>query len=171
MKSTITILLLSVVLFSCTKQTKDYNVQQVLAEKNVKTQKQMYYGLSPEEKYNVWEIKFKNFLSNDNLTSDQRKFVNFVMQDISPATFSNTEPEDDPYTKEAIRLFNPKNAFQLLASLDGEYTDLTGENYDCNCAKHSDYCNDDLKCSYADCKKSELGCGTLLLYSCNGLCK
>lgn len=73
--------------------------------------------------------------------------------------------------------FQKEEAVEIFATLGGEKKDPAdnGENLapNCSCSGNSDYCDwwrSGSSCSSSSCRFQVGGCGTLLMYDCDGLC-
>ena len=67
--------------------------------------------------------------------------------------------------------FTGKDAREIFAQIGGPEP-VARRNHvatDCSCSRESDYCS--LSCAGNGCTTSDYGCGTLWVYSCNGLCR
>lgn len=65
------------------------------------------------------------------------------------------------------RLLDKKGTIQITPSI--AMTKLDGES-NCNCSTSSDWCSGSVDCESSSCDESNHGCGTLLVYSCDGRC-
>jgi hypothetical protein len=77
-------------------------------------------------------------------------------------------PSDRRFYKNVANKFLIKSTMSTSESQVEEPIDSFGDN-DCKCSKTDSYCNAG-NCRDNGCKTSSMGCGTLWLFTCNGVC-
>ncbi len=204
MKKLFSILILSSLLnYSCKKldgkmeQVDEDAISNVLKIKSIQQMKNSYALLNSDEKLESWNRHFESFISSNDLTKDQLKFIsNFKKQWLQKELFDKTSKRIQKFNLEvpkikhdAILLFGVKDTYLLffdlrlhkknsatllysrVGDLDVDIIDDDGvTTSDCKCSQSDPYCNVG-NCENNGCNSSNLGCGTLWLYSCDGVCK
>ena len=193
MKSRLVIsFLITTLFFACSKERKGTQevgvnqaaINQVINSKNIREQRLGYELLNPAEKFTIWNNKLIQADLNSQFTPEQTSFVNELLGYITPNAFLENSSENqrlmqmlDKITIKAIELFGYKEAGEFLANITSNKGGVTpnlveeepGEGIDCDCATSSDWCNRGYDCEGFVCNKKS-GCGTFLLYQCNGYC-
>lgn len=187
----VTFFLLIILITSCSKneisQVVDSKkisteaIQQVLSSDNVESQKAMYRALNKYEKNEIWSQKFIKFLATQKLSISQRTFLNNIISDLQPDLFEEGTVVRLAFNEKemrttAISLFGMNDAVSLLTSLvisdvsNGNTFVEPGPSADeCKCNRDHDWCATYMYCRKRVCDTGT-GCGTLFLYTCNGLC-
>jgi hypothetical protein len=185
------VMLSSVILvYSCAKKqenlvsketlTNSAAIKFTLNAKTTEIQKGMYNLLTPEEKSEIWNQKFSNYLIDNDLNREQRKFVEELRQIATPNFFDPTQISfknsinENKIRINAMNLFGVDGAFILLNSISNkkDFTpfDATPSG-DCSCSRTSDWCGSYTICRAWICTNTSSGCGTMWSYSCNGSCQ
>ena len=175
MKKVFLFLAATTLFLSCTKQTNRAGIDKVLSQSNKSIQKEMYGKLTPTEKFTIWDDKFSKVLETGTLTKEQREFIEQLKSTLSVHTFEKLATGADLYKQQIIKLFGWKQGYEIFASVNSEsYIDSdfsNGGGYDCMCSHSSDYCDRGSICSTGiTCNSSVMGCGTLLVFACDGQC-
>ncbi|WGH75692.1 bacteriocin fulvocin C-related protein [Tenacibaculum tangerinum] len=163
-------------------QTK---IEQVLNAKNKSEQKLTYTLLNKDEKYNLWINKLKTVLSQGKLNKNQRLLINKFIAFLKPKHFI-TDSDEQLFLK---NVYIPKYLGELKKEFTVNQIGTTfykipithvdnegggGETKDCDCNRNSmvscQWLNTS-SCEERTCKSSYDGCGFLLAYSCNGICR
>lgn len=177
-------------------QIDESALKTVMSSKDDSQMRIAYELLKPVEKQELWNRHIRYFIQSRELTSEQLSFVmEFKKQWIVRNLFENNSTVLINYTKalpqikeKAQSILGVPDAFALLIDLpsDRQYynntagiiqqrtnnveetEELEGKN-DCKCSRTDSYCNVG-NCRDNGCTTSNLGCGTLWLFSCNGVC-
>ena len=147
-------------------------INQILATNNILQQRNMYKLLSPEEKVEIWKIKFSKFMKHPSLNEDQVHFINKISTLLNADIFSNKSKLNEYEIKgEAIKLFGVAGSYSLLATLKTvpEPSLVEPGGGTCSCSGASDWCGSRAACYTLGCSYSS-GCGTLWQYTCDGTC-
>lgn len=167
----------------------------VMSSKDFNQLKIGYALLKPAEKLEVWNRHIEYFIQSRDLTSEQLAFVH----DFKRTWLKGNLFEENSITLKNFTLALPKikykaqsllgvpDAFSLLIDLPSDkgyygYSAATNRvapngvrannappDNDCHCSRTDSYCNAGT-CRDNGCKTSGAGCGTLFLFSCNGIC-
>ncbi len=150
---------------------------------NVQAQKTVYRNLNKTEKYQLWQNHLSQFIDDKSLSAKQLELLQLVMKTITPEFFIGVEPSKNAYYQQITELdYLAKKEFKgkLLTAIFSTISakgiitpDYVG-NPKCECSSKSDYCSGAYNRCF-DLQNSKLceptpGCGTLLLYTCNGDC-
>lgn len=148
--------------------------------------------LSPDIKSRLWREHFDLWASERNCqTKAQREFLDKLADLVSNEGIFTTSPSDPQWReevanpveeirREAVRLFGLNHAAGLLENLGGQLaapnvviSDNRGTvsiRKTCCCSTASDWCGtNNCYCGSGGCSPGG-GCGTLLLFECNGTC-
>ena len=173
----------------------------VMSSRNYRELKINYALLKPAEKLELWNRHIEYFIQTHDLTSDQSAFVNefknqWLIKNIfeeSSTTLNNFTLALPQIKYKAQLLLGIPDAFSLLMDLPsdkgyyGYHPVLTNsavsinsikstgvkpleDSNDCSCSQTDPYCNVG-SCRDNGCSTSSLGCGTLFLFKCNGVCQ
>jgi len=192
---------ITVILLSCKKQSSsEKSDEPVLINEKVISQiinlpedeqKTAFRLLNTNEMSFLWSSKFIKVKESEKLNRDQIAFIDDLLSIIKPDLFlinSKTNIEfrttlGKNISQKARILFGEENARKLLASISPYKSRTVTPNYvdpgdggvkKCKCSSESNYCNPLAPCDEQPediCKHTTLGCGTLLVYSCDGLCR
>lgn len=151
--------------------------------------KAVYSRLAPEIKSNLWRAQLGAFLdTHPELSPAQKRALRDAIAFASPDTFRIGVIGDSPAARmldqraralhrRFVELLGAERARDLLASLGAGVDSATereigteGEQ-ECECADADAYCDDNFHCDPGGCTRQSFGCGTLGLYTCDGLCK
>lgn len=170
----------------------------VMASKDYNQLKVNYALLKPSEKLEIWNRHIEYFIQSHDLSSEQLAFVHdfkkswlvrniFEENSIALKNFTLALPQ---IKYKAQSLLGVPDAFSLLIDLPSDqgyygYSATTVQaktngvrtndvtppppDNDCHCSRSDSYCNA-RSCRDNGCKSSSAGCGTLFLFSCNGVC-
>lgn len=191
------ILLSSFLVISCEKNNSSINLsEQTLINKSIisqlinlpeSEQKIAYRLLNNHEMAYLWNDKFMKIKKTESFNKEQESFINYLLSIIKPDLFvinsqSNIEFRSTigkNISARAKNLFGFENATFLLTSLNKRPINpnlvIDDENLikKCKCSSESNYCDPLASCNENPetiCRHTTLGCGALLMYSCNGLC-
>lgn len=158
-------------------------VKEVLEAKDQVLQKSMFRLLTIQEKSEVWQSKFMNYLEKNKLNEQQRIFVVEISKIIKPELFDYSNHSyrkstgESSIRKRTAELFGSEESYNLLATLSilkKTTPDIigvrTGPFGNCSCSQTSDWCHDVLTCRSFICKTTSGGCGTFWGYNCDGKC-
>lgn len=146
------------------------------------SQKLAYRMLSSDERYAVWNHKFKSVLEKENLNEAQLDFVLNLKRELRPEYFesdlseTNVELYDrfQVFKKEAIKLFEKEELKSYFSNINVEVGDEEGGGSgkrDCNCNKNASlFCPWTSTCEGISCNESSSGCGWFWQDPCNGVC-
>lgn len=176
-------------LFSCSKNkdtftTKEPSIdylalKQIFEAKNYEAQKSMYSTLNPNEKNEIWKMKYENLVASTKLSIDQVSFVKELKSLLNTDVFEKTDNlykttlklREGEIKENAINLFGISGAYNLLANLTelslAEYPPGSG---DCDCSRSSDWCPSGHSCVRQGCRVIQGDCGWWWNYDCNGDC-
>ena len=150
-------------------------ITQVFLETDNAKKKIMYQALSEKERYQLWNSKFSELITDQKLNSKQRSFIVNLKNILSVELFtkgSNAQKDFDGQgiKTKAIELFGIEVAFDIVGAIGTSPSNRApgGWTTDCGCSRRSDWCWNN--CIYSACNESGAGCGTLGLYSCVGTC-
>ena len=154
-------------------------------------------ALSPENQYKIWIDKLEQVLSLDVWNETQRKHIVSLKNAVKPIHYSDREQNESfnknflmPWWKEGIMMFD-KITLIKRAGITNDLTitelaelppagDLPGGGIggdpNCHCNTFWDFCLGDYReckgnSNSSPCIASSIGCGLLLLRSCDGLCQ
>lgn len=151
-------------------------------------QKTAYRLLNNHEMAYLWNDKFMKFKMIEPLNKEQESFMNYLLSIIKPDLFVKNSQSNIEFRSTigknisawAKKLFGFENATYLLASINKGpiKPNLVIDDDDliktCKCSSESNYCDPLASCDEQPetvCKHRTLGCGALLMYSCDGLCR
>jgi hypothetical protein len=196
---TLVIVITISILSSCSKSSTlsdkvdEAALTAVMSSKDYGQLKVNYALLKPAEKMELWNRHIEYFINNRNLTSEQLSFViDFKNKWVVKSLFEENSPILTDFTLalpqikyKAQSLLGVPDAFSLLINVTsdkGYYgysestnhvatnaTRTTESSNDCSCSQTDSYCNVG-SCRDNGCTTSSLGCGTLFLFKCNGVC-
>lgn len=170
-------------------------ISSVMSSKISDQFKVAYSLLKSSEKLELWNRHIKYFIKSHDLTPEQLLFVmEFKNQWLSEGLFEESSPELNKFTKslpeikyQAQSILGIPDAFSLLMDLQSDsiyYAKASTLNANsfkitsasnkitifgsCGCSQADSYCNAG-NCRSANCVEGR-GCGTLFLFTCNGIC-
>lgn len=176
--------MVALIFVSCKKQNNSAEIidqssaiGQVFSTKNYEAQKNMYKSLSADEKLQIWQLKYNQFLASETLTKEQRSLVvklkGLLKKDVfsteSNEYKSNIQAKEGVIKNEAIKLFGISGAYNLMANLNNENLYPPGQG-DCDCSRASDWCASGHSCVREGCRIIPDDCGWWWSYDCNGDC-
>lgn len=151
-----------------------------------------------QEQFDFWQIKLNHTLSNYSWTTSQKAVLNDLLENMSVDWFSSNSAEfstfEQSWRVSAESVINMDDLY-LISAYSGPYLSGNERNYQgilaggwtlgggglhtdiCGCSGTSDYCNSWLGTGYSkectgECEvTSNTGCGTFLLYDCDGSCE
>lgn len=154
-----------------------------------------YISATPIEQKDFWHFKINNTISGFEWSENQKQILTELQENLNSNWF---ELEDQSYTafeqdwkERALRCFSKRDLYYIVCTtnafsitdnysafgLIGSSGGSIGPNDEtkCECSEGSDYCGAPLGLVDLECKKgceltTERGCGTLLLYDCDGTC-
>lgn len=152
---------------------------------------------SPEEQFEFWQLKLNHTIQNYDWTIKQEDILNDLLINMRIEWFSTNrssfEAFDSDWMNRALKVFDIDDLY-LISAYPAPFLSENERNYDgiltggwtmgggghhealCACSQDSDYCDSWLgtgneKSCTPDCDvDSGWGCGTLLLYKCDGSC-
>ncbi len=194
------LLLFSNLLLGCKKDSTHSTSEKMLINKKVisqivtlseNEQRTAFRLLNNQEMAYLWSSKLNDAKMNERMNAEQNTFINELINIVTPDLFLiNSKQYIEFRTKlgndiaqRARILFGDENARKLLASISPYKGGNITPNYvdpdegglkKCKCSTESNYCDPLAPCDEKPetvCKHTTLGCGTLLLYSCDGMCR
>lgn len=133
-------------------------------------------ALTNDQKVAVWHAHLQTFLSTQGaLGPEQRDFIESVQGRLQ-AFFADagTDEELRALQIESMEVLGADLAARVFANVGPAETPLFGlarlAGIQCACSTSSDWCSGGYDCYSGPCDATSRGCGTLWLYSCNGLC-
>ncbi|HEX6849714.1 MAG TPA: bacteriocin fulvocin C-related protein [Chitinophagaceae bacterium] len=179
---------------SSTSSEKDFINQKIISQiVNLPEDEQRtaFRLLNNYEMAFLWSSKLKNVKTSESLSSEQKIFINELIDLVNPDLFLISSKTNIEFktnlakniTQKARMLFGDINARKLIASVSPyKGGTVTPNNVDpdeggvkkCKCSTESNYCDPLAPCDEqleTVCKHTLMGCGALLLFSCNGLCR
>jgi len=136
-------------------------------------------ALTNDQKIAVWREHLRTFLSGgEALEPDQRRFIESVLDRLDEffADARDDEALDDlqARSKEILGSGLATQVFGNLGPVEPKSAVIENlgraAGIKCSCSTSSDWCGGNYDCYSGPCDATSLGCGTFLLYSCNGLC-
>ncbi len=196
----LTILIATILVTGCTKQNSNALAEGDSLSEEVKSletspdaQRLAFRLLSDEAKYTLWIKQIDWVIQSDNLSDAQKNILSELKQFISPAIFQS--PDDavtarikvklGEWKTKASELFNiaflrcivteihtHQYIYDLLATPIINPSVIQSKNVvaanGCSCHINDDWCS--TACQTTSCDKSNRGCGTFWLSSCDGKC-
>lgn len=150
----------------------------------IEEQKELYNSMTPQSRYNLWAEKLTSLRELVVFDSDQIERIDELDQRISYKEFDPTSEEYQIFMNDFMPAFNQKarmvfsveQLYYGFGSLDdysavaaGPQPPVIDRIKNCNCSKAVNLCGTQVACA-GSCTNSEIGCGYLWLYSCNGRC-
>lgn len=148
----------------------------------VESQRIIFASKTPEEKNEIWKDKLNFSMQNTSFNDIQQELLMELYNRLTPNLFVPNSTENLSFyefhrnwiinAKREFPYFLIKNIVSSLNDNGLSYSPPSGGGTSCNCSQSSDWCDERWRCSYPStgCDSRALGCGTLLLYSCDGLC-
>lgn len=143
--------------------------------------KTKFNQISPEEKSDLFRVHLGlNLARHPEWTDDQRFIVLEAINIASPELYkipkdkSWTRLVDEPirlFAQRTLLLFSKPEAAALFAELGGDEPQAhhaKPPQSNCSCSHESDYCS--RFCFSTNCTVLTWGCGTMMLYACDGVC-
>lgn len=154
------------------------------AQLNKGDRKTRFNQISPQDRSDLWMVHFGlNLARHAEWTEQQRAIVLEAIRIASPALYQIPKDKnwtrlvDEPirlFVQRALLVFSEQEAGALFAELGGDepkaqahHVKLTTDG-NCSCSRESSYCS--YICLDTDCTVLTWGCGTMMLYACNGVC-
>ncbi len=156
--------------------------------KPIEYQRAYFRGLSAEEKFDLWTVKFNKVLSAD-WNNRERKHLEKFIAAVDEDLFNKTELELDAFTafseawiSESFEEFGwtKENLYYLIATPFEDRKEwkvfLSSSSVaGCGCSTISDWCSGGSGCSSwldTGCSRGSKwgGCGTMFMYACQGSC-
>lgn len=124
-------------------------------------------------------------MADRSLNKNQSELVSEFIKLLSPEIYSikketlewkQVDSSLNSIKDRSLNYFQKSEAFEIFASLGGKIGNPEGvENLrpNCSCSGSSDYCGwwrNGASCSGGGCRDQVGGCGTGLLYDCDGMC-
>lgn len=143
--------------------------------------KTRFNQISPKEKSDLFRVHLGlNLARHPEWTDDQRSIVLEAIEIVSPELYQIPKDKnwtrlvDEPirlFAQRTLLLFSKAEAAALFAELGGDepqahHAKLSQSN--CSCSHQSDYCS--RFCFSTNCTVLTWGCGTMMLYACDGVC-
>ncbi|MBL0911583.1 MAG: bacteriocin fulvocin C-related protein [Bacteroidia bacterium] len=150
----------------------------------IEQQKELYNGMTPENRYELWKDKIRNLREMATFDADQVATINELDNRITYKEFDITSEEYQTFMSDFMSGFNLKarqyfsieQLYYAFGSLEdynavaaGPQPPVIDRIKNCNCSKAVNLCGTQVACA-GSCAGSEIGCGYLWLYSCNGRC-
>lgn len=150
----------------------------------IEQQKELYKTISAEARYNLWKDKLAQMQEMISFDSQQMGSIieldnRITSQEFNPATeeYQIFVTEFMPgFNLKARQYFSVEQLYYAFGSLDdfnavaaGPQPPAIDRIKNCNCNKAVNLCGTQIACA-GNCTNSEIGCGYLWLYSCNGRC-
>ncbi|GAB2836953.1 bacteriocin fulvocin C-related protein [Ferruginibacter profundus] len=158
-------------------------INEVVSISSTQAQRVAYGLLVPENKTAIWKQHLENYIQNNENSDLQKNLIKEFISTINPDIFLNKENARTFMAKAEVaelvykckRAFSTQEIYNIFGSLKSKTvanTSSVESGNSCSCNTSSDFCSGESKC-YAymwDCSTSNMGCGWLLLESCNGKC-
>lgn len=141
----------------------------------------VFSALSPDQKRDLMLEQVRAFKASRTFTPDQVRVLDRAVAFIQTVYHRPVkEARKDPVMKEIDRFFPKEPAFGVLGvplapspftvAKSGYTSASASMPLTCECSLMSDWCSGQSTCENLGCDIPWHGCGTLLLYECNGLC-
>jgi hypothetical protein len=163
--------------------------QQVIASVYISERKSAFIKSTAQEASDIMKIHLVSQMVKRPLNKEQFSFISEIISLVSPELYSATKKASDaarndeilkPFKERVANFFSKQETFEIFSSLDGicgKSNNSTSELLTSDCTCHqvdSDYCSwfgdPGTTCKWTPCERSELGCGFMLSYPCNGKC-
>ncbi|MEV0242331.1 bacteriocin fulvocin C-related protein [Streptomyces sp. NPDC050674] len=131
----------------------------------------LHEALPAKARSGLWSEHLRRFgAARPELSAAQRRVLDRALAVASdPATFEGEPPAEVAKLGEAARdAFGPAEARAMLAVLGPAPQAAPPPN--CECNRIDVYCGWDGDCIDNGCRHTSMGCGSLYIYPCNGLC-
>lgn len=124
-------------------------------------------------------------MASRSLNKEQLKFIEEAISLLTPEVYSISKGTTEwsqldnilnSLKDQMLISFQKEQAFEIFASLGGEKgspDDTQNLAPNCSCSRQSDYCGwwrSGASCGGGSCRMQVGGCGTMLLYDCDGMC-
>lgn len=197
-KSIAYLILFSLLIFSCSENEKNIEIQnvdlnkinQVVVTKNQNEQKILYSMLNKDEKFTLWNNKLNKIVTSNLLNENQKKLIKNFLNNLESKHF--IENSDDelhfktiyiPQYLETLKENFTTNQIGYIFyttsySTEISYEDDGGAKKNCDCNRtsmvscvwlnNSSCINNEAGTA---CKETFSSCGFMWAYTCNGICK
>lgn len=149
------------------KPTAQEQAYSALSALPVSARRDTFRAMANEQRSEMWHTHLAKALSR-NLTTEQRDIIARAIALATPEFFAHHGNLDSLTIKDT---FTGKDAREIFTQLGGpeprSHHAIVSPS--CECSHSSDYCS--TNCFGNGCTVSEYGCGTLWVYSCDGLCR
>jgi len=140
--------------------------------------------MTPENRYELWKDKIRNLREMATFDAEQIESINELDNRITYKEFDVTSEEYQIFMSDfmpgfhlkAQQRFSMEQLYYAFGNLEdynavaaGPQPPVIDRIKNCNCSKAVNLCGTQVACA-GSCAGSEIGCGYLWLYSCNGRC-
>ena len=137
--------------------------------------KAIYRALPAERREGLWSAHLGNMATAFANGTPERTFFDDVRSRLGDyLSMAAGDPSLTELTEHAIEVLGRENAREALVVLGGPKVRADGTPQplaDCTCSQGNDWCPINFDCAASACEFQLFGCGTLLLFACDGDCR